>query len=87
MNAKEFAKEYYQLEKSNIEIVSVESAITFAEKYHALQLQQTDVIKSVFRIMVGNSELERFKSKQKADEICEYYRGKGFPNAVVEELF
>lgn len=45
MDAKNFAKEYYQLEKSNVEIVSVESAITFAEKYHALQLQQTDVMR------------------------------------------
>ena len=51
----------------------------------ALQLQQGVVMQSVFKVMAGNSELDRFKSREKAEEICEYYKGKGFPNAIVEE--
>jgi hypothetical protein len=51
----------------------------------AEQLPQDAVMQSVFKIMSGNSELERFKSREKAVEICEYYKGMGFTNARVEE--
>ena len=33
-NAKEFSKKYYQLDKTNIRNVSLNSAIKFAERYH-----------------------------------------------------
>ncbi len=49
------------------------------------QLSQTDVSGSVFKIMSGNSELERFRNEQKANEVCDWYKGKGFPNARVVE--
>lgn len=34
--AEDFAREYYQLDKSNIESVRIKSAIEFAKKYSAL---------------------------------------------------
>ncbi len=37
----------------------------------------------VYKIMSGNSELERFKNKQKAIEVCKWYQKKGFPNAKI----
>lgn len=47
-------------------------------------LSKTAVSGSVFyKIMSGNSELEKFKTEEKANEICEWYKGKGFPNAKV----
>jgi hypothetical protein len=36
-----------------------------------------------YKIMSGNSELEKFRTEEKAQEVCEWYQGKGFPNARV----
>lgn len=78
-------------EKNRLEILKSRDELTqegleiLAELTQALQLQQGGVMQSVFKVMAGNSELERFKSREKAEEICEYYRGNGFPNARVEE--
>ena len=36
-------------------------------------------------IMSGGSELERFKNKEKAEEVCDWYKEKGFPYAKVFE--
>jgi|688.fasta_scaffold320460_2 hypothetical protein len=48
------------------------------------QLTQDAVSGSVFyKIMSGNSELEKFRTEEKAQEVCEWYQGKGFPNARV----
>lgn len=41
--------------------------------------------KIVYKVMSGASELERFKNKEKAEEVCEWYKGKAFPNARVVE--
>jgi len=47
-------------------------------------LNKIDVSRSVFyKIISGNSELEKFRTEQKAKEVCEWYQGKGFPNARV----
>ena len=55
--------------------------IEFAELYHEMKLKE----KVVFIVMSGFSELERFKTKEQANEVCEYYQGKGFPDAKVVE--
>lgn len=48
------------------------------------QLPQNAVSGSVFyKIISGNSELEKFRTEEKANEVCEWYRNKGFPNAKV----
>lgn len=51
----------------------------------AEQLRENAVRGSVFKIMSGTSELERFRSKDKADEVCAWYRKHGFPCAIVVE--
>ena len=51
-------------------------------------LSKTDISRSViYKIMSGTSELERFKNKEKAEEVCEYYNGRGFPNARVVKTY
>jgi hypothetical protein len=43
--------------------------------------------KKVFYLVIsGSSELERFKTEEKANEVCEYYKSHGFPNAKVTKL-
>ncbi len=46
---------------------------------------QTHNSRSIFKIMSGNSELERFRTEEKAIEVCNWYKEKGFPNAKVVE--
>ena len=59
---------------------------TYAETYHALQLQQAGVKQSVFYSIVDNGTvLEKFKEKETAEYALEEYKRMGFPYATILE--
>ena len=43
-------------------------------------------MKTFFVVKSGNSELERFSTDEKAQEVCKHYKGNGFSNAKVVKI-
>jgi len=66
MKASEFAKEHYQLEQNNIEVVSIQSAINFAEKYQVIR--NKELINTAYNLSIEKLELIEML-KQSIEEI------------------
>lgn len=85
MNAFEFLQELREKSEWHALVINDNALagklVEFAELYHEMKLKE----KIVYKVMSGASELERFKNKEKAEEVCEWYKGKAFPNARVVE--
>jgi hypothetical protein len=87
MDAKEFAKNYYKTEFSDIQYVTIQSTINFAEKYHALQLQQTGVSGSFFDLIEESLKKDAIYYGQmslKDSERCQEYilKSEEYLNAI-----
>jgi len=66
MKASEFAKDHYQLEQNNIEVISIQSAINFAEKYQVIR--NKELINTAYNLSMQKLELVEML-KQAVDEI------------------